>query len=191
MENNYLFSKLGNWTFKVLTRHTQIAHRDKLLVQLGITTFYILIPKLFFLLLLANWFKIVVPVVIFIGTVLLVRFFAYGRHLQSDWWCTVITLVVGLMVPKLVVMTAGLSLVIRLVATMILGAAIVCFAPADTRKHPITNKQLRQRLKFGTGVTIIGILMTQWLLTNQLGSIVLAALLMVFLLVMPLKRRRS
>ena len=137
-EQKLLLYKLSDRLFAAIQKNLQLERRQALLVKLGIDTVLNVIPKLIITIILALLLHEVVPVLVFMGSFLVLRGFAYGRHLESDLLCTILTIFVFVGVPY--VIRTGISEVYRLLLSLIFVIIISIFAPADTVKNPITSK---------------------------------------------------
>lgn len=93
-EHKLLFYKLSERLFNALQNNLQLERRQALLVKLGIDTVLNVIPKLIITIVLALLLHELVPVLVFMGSFLVLRGFAYGRHLKSDLLCTILTIFV-------------------------------------------------------------------------------------------------
>ena len=137
-EQKLLLYKLSDRLFAAIQKNLQLERRQALLVKLGIDTVLNVIPKLIITIILALLLHELVPVLVFMGSFLVLRGFAYGRHLKSDLLCTILTIFVFVGVPY--VIGTGISEVYRLLLSLIFVIIISIFAPADTVKNHITSK---------------------------------------------------
>ena len=127
-EQKLLLYKLSDRLFAAIQKNLQLERRQALLVKLGIDTVLNVIPKLIITIILALLLHELVPVLVFMGSFLVLRGFAYGRHLKSDLLCTILTIFVFVGVPY--VIGTGISEVYRLLLSLIFVIIISIFAPA-------------------------------------------------------------
>ncbi|MCG0676975.1 accessory protein regulator protein B [Lactiplantibacillus plantarum] len=116
-EQKLLLYKLSDRLFAAIQKNLQLERRQALLVKLGIDTVLNVIPKLIITIILALLLHELVPVLVFMGSFLVLRGFAYGRHLKSDLLCTILTIFVFVGVPY--VIGTGISEVYRLLLSLI------------------------------------------------------------------------
>ncbi|MCW1911684.1 accessory gene regulator B family protein [Lactiplantibacillus paraplantarum] len=134
-EHKLLFYKLSERLFNALQNNLQLERRQALLVKLGIDTVLNVIPKLIITIVLALLLHELVPVLVFMGSFLVLRGFAYGRHLKSDLLCTILTIFVFVSVPYMVNFTVDIPEMGRSILGLALTVIIGVFAPADTIKN--------------------------------------------------------
>lgn len=188
-EQKLLLYKLSDRLFAAIQKNLQLERRQALLVKLGIDTVLNVIPKLIITIILALLLHELVPVLVFMGSFLVLRGFAYGRHFKSDLLCTILTIFVFVGVPY--VIGTGISEVYRLLLSLIFVIIISIFAPADTVKNPITSKSLRKKLKRrAIGLSLI-LSLLQIVSNNYFGTIILIAMALAALLLMPYERREN
>ncbi|MCJ1650403.1 accessory gene regulator AgrB [Lactiplantibacillus plantarum] len=188
-EQKLLLYKLSDRLFAAIQKNLQLERRQALLVKLGIDTVLNVIPKLIITIILALLLHELVPVLVFMGSFLVLRGFAYGRHLESDLLCTILTIFVFVGVPY--VIGTGISEVYRLLLSLIFVIIISVFASADTVKNPITSKSLRKKLKRrAIGLSLI-LSLLQIVSNNYFGTIILIAMALAALLLMPYERREN
>ncbi|MDV0431132.1 accessory gene regulator AgrB [Lactiplantibacillus sp. DA1] len=186
-EHKLLFYKLSERLFNALQNNLQLERRQALLVKLGIDTVLNVIPKLIITIVLALLLHELVPVLVFMGSFLVLRGFAYGRHLKSDLLCTILTIFVFVSVPYMVNFTVDIPEIGRSILGLALTVIIGVFAPADTIKNPITSKSLRRKLKKQAIFLALIFSGLQLVTNNYFGTIILISMVLAVLLLMPLK----
>ena len=190
-EHKLLFYKLSDRLFNALQSNLQLERRQALLVKLGIDTVLNVIPKLIITIILALLLRELVPVLVFMSSFLVLRGFAYGRHLESDLLCTILTAVTFVGAPYLISFTNGISEPFRLLLCLILTIPIGVFSPAVTKKNPIKSQALKKSLKHKAIVVSILFSFLQVFINNNFGTIVVVSMLLVVSLVIPLKGGKS
>ncbi|WP_434433066.1 accessory gene regulator AgrB [Lactiplantibacillus paraplantarum] len=186
-EHKLLFYKLSERLFNALQNNLQLERRQALLVKLGIDTVLNVIPKLIITIVLALLLHELVPVLVFMGSFLVLRGFAYGRHLKSDLLCTILTIFVFVSVPYMVNFTVDIPEMGRSILGLALTVIIGVFAPADTIKNPITSKSLRRKLKKQAVFLALIFSGLQLVTNNYFGTIILISMVLAVLLLLPLK----
>ncbi|GBF02607.1 accessory gene regulator AgrB [Lactiplantibacillus paraplantarum] len=186
-EHKLLFYKLSERLFNALQNNLQLERRQALLVKLGIDTVLNVIPKLIITIVLALLLHELVPVLVFMSSFLVLRGFAYGRHLKSDLLCTILTVVTFVGVPYLVQFTNGVSELFRFLLCLILTLPIGIFSPAVTRKNPIKSHSLKKSLKHKAIVVSLIFSILQFFINNNFGTLIVVSMLLVFTLIVPLK----
>ncbi|WP_251899202.1 accessory gene regulator AgrB [Lactiplantibacillus paraplantarum] len=186
-EHKLLFYKLSEQLFNALQNNLQLERRQALLVKLGIDTVLNVIPKLIITIVLALLLHELVPVLVFMSSFLVLRGFAYGRHLKSDLLCTILTIFVFVSVPYMVNFTVDIPEMGRSILGLALTVIIGVFAPADTIKNPITSKSLRRKLKKQAVFLALIFSGLQLVTNNYFGTIILISMVLAVLLLMPLK----
>ncbi|WEE35932.1 accessory gene regulator AgrB [Lactiplantibacillus paraplantarum] len=186
-EHKLLFYKLSERLFNALQNNLQLERRQALLVKLGIDTVLNVIPKLIITIFLALLLHELVPVLVFMGSFLVLRGFAYGRHLKSDLLCTILTIFVFVSVPYMVNFTVDIPEMGRSILGLALTVIIGVFAPADTIKNPITSKSLRRKLKKQAVFLALIFSGLQLVTNNYFGTIILISMVLAVLLLLPLK----
>lgn len=186
-EHKLLFYKLSERLFNALQNNLQLERRQALLVKLGIDTVLNVTPKLIITIVLALLLHELVPVLVFMGSFLVLRGFAYGRHLKSDLLCTILTIFVFVSVPYMVNFTVDIPEMGRSILGLALTVIIGVFAPADTIKNPITSKSLRRKLKKQAVFLALIFSGLQLVTNNYFGTIILISMVLAVLLLMPLK----
>ena len=190
-EQKLLLYKLSDRLFAAIQKNLQLERRQALLVKLGIDTVLNVIPKLIITIILALLLHELVPVLVFMGSFLVLRGFAYGRHLESDLLCTILTAVTFVGVPYLIQFTDGIPELFRFILCLLLTVPIGMFSPAVTRKNPIKSQSLKRALNHKAIITSLVFSFLQFLVSNNLGTIIVVSLLLVFTLIVPLKGGKS
>ena len=186
-EQKLLLYKLSDRLFAAIQKNLQLERRQALLVKLGIDTVLNVIPKLIITIILALLLHELVPVLVFMGSFLVLRGFAYGRHLESDLLCTILTIFVFVGVPYIVNFFDSIPGMMRGILGLILTVAIGLLAPADTIKNPITSKSLRKKLKKQAILLASMLSVLQLVVNPYFGMIILISMVIAVLLLVPLK----
>lgn len=116
----------------------------------------------------------------------LIRIHASGIHLDSSLHCNIFNLTVfvgGSFLVNHVVLTNKLILVISLISLII----ILLYAPADTQKRPIINKNLRKLLKIKSGAIVLILSCVSIYITNYiLKNIIIYSIIIQCICILPI-----
>ncbi len=155
-------------------------------LKYGIEGIYLTISKLFIIFLIAIYLGIFKEVLILTFLFNIIRLPAFGAHASKSWICLIISSAFLLGIP-LYLKYFALSIIYKL---LICIACIICFilyAPADTKKRPIINKQLRRRLKTIAVITAILFTIGTLLINNYLiATSLIAALIVETIMILPI-----
>lgn len=147
-------SLLGKKTTDFVGNYCDLSTEDLEKVRYGVETFFMLISKDLFIIMLAYLLGILPYVLLFLISYSLVRLFSFGIHLQSGtsclFWTSTIFLGLAYASPHISIN----NLFITLIFVFNIASAIL-FAPADTEKRPITNKKKRLKLKIKAVVSLL------------------------------------
>lgn len=159
---------------------------DKKKLKYGLEGIYLTITKLIILLILSivlNMFKEFVLVTILFN---IIRYTGFGFHAEKSYQCLLFSTFNFILIPYLL-------LHITLKPSIVLGISVICilhfllFAPADTKKRPLTNKRKRIIRKILT-VTIGFIYLLTIIILNSKywTSIILSTLIIQAIIVSPI-----
>lgn len=115
-------------------------------IHYGFEAIYVFITKSIVIFITTYFLGILKYTLMFLGTYGLIRTFACGLHANKSSICMIASLIIFIIIPylcKIVIMPWYLKIIL---ATFSLFH-IYKFAPADTKKRPIINKNKRKYLK--------------------------------------------
>lgn len=118
-------------------------------VKYGLEVIYISITKMFVILLVSIIFKAFKETVLMIVFVNSLRTFAYGIHAKKSWHCYISSIICFVLSPMLFKFIE-ISIIQKILLSIICFISYVVFAPADTHKRPLVNKEHRKKLKINT-----------------------------------------
>lgn len=190
-EEKLLLGGFSDQIFSAIQRNIPLERRQSLLIKLGIDTVLNVLPKLIVTIIIAVLLHELIPVVIFVVSFLLLRGFAYGRHLQSDLVCTILTIIVFTGVPYFIHFTGGMPVFGRILSSIMMIIGIGILAPADTRKNPITSRFRKKQLKKRAILVSVFLSSLQLVISNFTGTVVAVAMFTALLLLIPLRGGKS
>lgn len=118
-------------------------------VKYGLETLYISITKFFVLLVTALVLQTTIETILTILFVNGIRSYAYGLHAKKSWHCYVSSMLVFIFLP-LYFKNVSFTFIQKIYICIICFVGYSLFAPADTHKRPLINKQHRSKLKTNT-----------------------------------------
>ena len=171
-----------NNSVKFIQKYNKYNENQVELIKYGLEGLYLTITKLFILIivsLLLNIFKEIIFVILFFN---IIRFFAFGAHADKSSICLIasLTLIIGL---TFIIFNTNINQILKIIICIVCVIDYLAFAPADTKKRPLTNKKKRIiRKMFSVFVsiiyTILIITVNNSLITNSLFiSLIIEALM--------------
>ena len=118
-------------------------------VKYGLEVIYISITKMFVILLVSIIFKAFKETLLMIIFVNGLRTFAYGIHAKKSWHCYISSIICFVLSPMLF-KYIEINVIQKILISIICFISYVVFAPADTHKRPLINKEHRKKLKINT-----------------------------------------
>ena len=169
-----------------LQRYNNYSKKDLLKLRYGLEGIYLTITKLIIILLLSlilRIFKEVILVIIFFN---ILRFFGFGFHAEKSSQCLIMSIINFVLIPFLLLNIPDI-LIVNLIVSVFCIINFILFAPADTVKRPLYNKNKRITRKLLTvGVAIIYMILIIILNNHGLRSILLSSLIIQTIMVNPL-----
>lgn len=159
-------------------------NEEKILeIRYGLETLYITISKTIVIMslnYLLNSFKELLYLMLFYG---LLRLTGFGLHAKKSWHCWVLSLSIFSLSP-LLIKILKINFIIRLVICFVGTFYILKYAPSDTEKRPLINKNKRYIYKFictltALGFSIYGLISKNFIIQN---SIIFSILLESFMI---------
>lgn len=169
-----------------LQKYNNYSKKDLLKLRYGLEGIYLTITKLIIILLLSlilGIFKEVILVIIFFN---ILRFFGFGFHAEKSSQCLIMSIINFVLIPFLLLNIPDI-LIVNLIISVFCIINFILFAPADTVKRPLYNKNKRIIRKLLTiGVAIIYMILIIILNNHGLRSILLSSLIVQTIMVNPL-----
>ena len=127
------------------------------LVEYGLETIYLIFTKVIIIYSLAYLFGLLLEAFLVSLFYNLIRFTAFGMHASKSIYCLIISIITFIGGAFLVIYL-NISLLIKIILSIICIICIYKYAPADTEKRPIISPKRRKTYK--TISTITGIIFT-------------------------------
>lgn len=118
-------------------------------VKYGLETLYISITKFFVLLVVSLVLQTTLETILTIFFVNGIRTYAYGMHAKKSCHCYVSSILVFIFLP-LYFKNLSFTFIQKVYISIICFIGYSLFAPADTHKRPLINRQHRRKLKTNT-----------------------------------------
>jgi len=115
-------------------------------IEYGLTSIFLMIPKLIILLLVAHFINLLPEILFFLVIHSIMKSHSYGFHMKSSMWCFLISLILFLFIP-VIAMSVNINIIIKAVMGLICIPMIYKNCPADTHKRPIINQAKRKKHK--------------------------------------------
>ena len=155
-------------------------------IRYGFECIYILITKGVVVLTIAFFLGILKYTIVFLAIYGLVRTFACGLHATKSWICMISSILIFIIIPylcKILIINKLVRLVIMGISTIL----IYIYAPADTKKRPIINKNKRLRLKIiSTSIAIIYIIISLYIKKNFILNSLMFGLILETIMILPI-----
>ena len=139
--------KILNHCMEVVKNKYPEYDEDKLeIINYGLESIYLTFTKIIIIFVLAIILNIWKEVLLLLAFYNLIRVSAFGMHAKKSIHCLVISLTLfigGVYLCRYLV----ISLILKVVLSIICIVLIAKYAPADTEKRPIINKKLRRKYK--------------------------------------------
>lgn len=155
-------------------------------IMYGLESLYLSLTKLLLVITLAFALGIIKECFIFLLSYNFIRLFAFGMHASKSFICAIVSLIIFITIPILATIVE-IPFLIKISLSLFCLSSIIIYAPADTHKRPLINKQKRNKFKW-LSIIITSIYIVISLLTSYhfLANILLLALLTETLLILPL-----
>ena len=115
-------------------------------VKYGLELLYISITKMFVIFLVSTIFGLIKETLLVVLFSNGLRIFAYGIHAKKSWHCHVSSILVFIALP-FIFKSIEFQFWQKLVISIMCFIDYALFAPADTHKRPLINKNHRRKLK--------------------------------------------
>ena len=169
-----------------ICKYQSISDYDKKKVKYGLEGLYLTITKMVLLTILAlllNMFKEFILVVVFFNVI---RYTGFGFHAEKSYQCLLFSTFNFIAIPFLLLHIQLSNFFVYIICAICIFHYLL-FAPADTKKRPLSNKRKRIIRKIVT-VTIGFIYTLMIILLNNTywTSIILSAMIIQAIIISPL-----
>lgn len=173
-----------NSCINFITKYNNYTEKDIKKLRYGLEGIYLTLTKTIIILLLSLILKIFFEVIIIIILFNIIRYFGFGFHAEKSWQCLLISIFNFIIIPY-ILLSININFYLDLVISIVCIVGYVLWAPADTVKRPLKNKNKRLIRKLIT--TIIGVLFSILsIFLINFRSIILSVLIIQFIVVCPL-----
>lgn len=177
---------IGKCMTLIKNNKPELNQNDLEIIKYGLHGLYLSITKVFVLIIIAiilNQLKELLLLLCLFG---ILRSNAFGLHASKSWMCWVATIPIFTLIPRLA-MTLTIPFYIKYISSLIFIIHIYKYAPADTRKRPIVNKDIRKKHKLLATLTCaIFSLISFYTSINLLGNTLIFSLLLINIFISPL-----
>ena len=146
-----------NFTYQFLLQNKAIQEKDKEKILYGLEGLYLTVTKLILLFVLSFFFSITKELIILLLLFQVLRFTGFGFHASTSFECFVLSILFFIILPIFFFYT-HFSLLYYICFSCLSCLCFFLYAPADTIKRPLRNKNKRLKRKVIT--ILIGILYT-------------------------------
>ncbi len=130
-----------------ITKYKNYSEEDINKLKYGLEGIYLTITKMIIIVLLSIIFGIFREVIILLFLFNIIRYFGFGVHARKSSECLIFSILCFIIMP-IIFLNSKLDKEVILVAGIICTVLLLFFAPADTKKRPLTNfkKKLIRKL---------------------------------------------
>lgn len=175
--------KFLNMSMNLITKEKNFTNDEIAIMRYGLETIYLTVTKLVIIFSISCLMNILKEVMLLLISYNIIRSQAFGIHASKSIYCLISSLIIfvgGALVCKYC--TLPFELVVTL--AVICNICLLLYAPADTHKRPLVNKQKRKRFKFlsflfGVIYTILIIIFKDTSIVNYLLFGMIEAVIMI------------
>lgn len=154
-------------------------------VKYGLEIIYIIVTKVSIILLISIALGLFKETLLFTLFITPIRTFAYGMHAKKSWHCYAFSIIFFMLIPY-VFININFNLIQKLIFSLFAFISMLVYAPADTHKRPLVNKQHRKKLKvLSLLITSIYIIIIFNIKNNYITNLLIDALITESLLINP------
>lgn len=177
---------LINSLMRNVTRYCNYDETKLKEIRYGLASLYLQLTKMIVIFLLSYLLGNFKTLLMLMGFYSILRLTAYGVHAKKSLHCWIASLLIFILIPKLcetLIINNNIKFIISIICTLLIGV----YAPADTEKRPLINKNKRTIFKIIS--IIISIIYTVIIFTiknNTLTNCILFALILETIVILPL-----
>ena len=170
----------------VTTYNKDLSQRDIDKIKYGLEGLYLTITKLIFIIIvsiiLGIWKETLLLILIFNG----IRLTAFGVHAKRSIDCLISSTLFFILFPILCIKLT-IPLIVKIILVIPLTVLIGIFAPADTEKRPLINKQKRKIYKIlSIIISIIYMTIAIVIKDNTLSNCFIFAIVIQIIIMLPI-----
>ena len=136
-------------------------------VKYGLELLYISITKMFVIFIVSIIFGLIKETLLVVLFSNGLRTFAYGIHAKKSWHCHVSSILVFIALP-FIFKNIEFHMYQKIIISIVCFIGYALFAPADTHKRPLINKNHRKKLKIKTLFVCLIYILTLFVSNNVL-----------------------
>ena len=148
-------SKIINSIINIIQKYYNYDEKKIKEIRYGLESIYLSLFKLIIVLIISTIIHTLKELCIFILLYGVLRLTAFGLHTKNSIQCWILSIITFTLIPYLI-KTTTIDKNVMLISCLLLLILIIVFAPADTEKRPLINKN--KRLIFKILSTIISII---------------------------------
>ena len=148
-------SKIINSIINIIQKYYNYDEKKIKEIRYGLESIYLSLFKLIIVLIISIIIHTLKELCIFILLYGVLRLTAFGLHTKNSIQCWILSIITFTLIPYLI-KTTTIDKNVMLISCLLLLILIIVFAPADTEKRPLINKN--KRLIFKILSTIISII---------------------------------
>lgn len=176
--------KFLNSCINFITKYNNYTDKDIKKLRYGLEGIYLTLTKTIIILLLSLVLKIFFEVIIVIVLFNIIRYFGFGFHADKSWQCLLMSIFNFIIIPY-ILLSININFYLNILISVVCIVSFILWAPADTVKRPLKDKNKRLIRKIVT--TTIGILFSVFsIFLINYRAIILSALIIQFIVVCPL-----
>ena len=175
-----------NKTISALTKQYNYDSDTLDRVKYGLEVIYLNVTKILAILLFSILFKSFKETILLVIFVNFLRMYAYGLHAKKSWHCYLSSTLCFVLIPKIFI-SIKISIIEKILVSFICYISYILYAPADTFKRPLINKEHRQKLKIETIIVTSIYVILLFLINDQYYSnLILLSLIIQSILINPI-----
>ena len=178
--------QFANKTFSFVSKYNKYNELDEIKIKYGLEVLYTIFTKTTAILLISLILKIFKETSFLMLFYSALRLFSHGIHAKKSSHCWIISIISYIIFPLLIKYT----IIKKTYIICLWGLSFICFiiwAPADTPKKPLVNKNKRMFGKIATLILSITLLLLTIKTSNSLiNNSIFFALIMSFISINPL-----
>jgi len=116
------------------------------LIKYGLEAIYLTVTKLIIILIIAFFFNVVIEIILLLVFFGIIRGPSFGMHANTSNACLVLSIAL-LLIPIIFLHDLTILLPYKIIIAGACLLSFILYAPADTVKRPLINKEKRMKLK--------------------------------------------
>lgn len=177
---------IGKCMTLIKTNKPELNNTELEIIKYGLHGLYLSITKIIVLVVIAIVLKQINELLLLLLLFGILRSNAFGLHASKSWMCWLVTVPLFTIIPR-IAMFITIPTYIKYICGVLFIIHIYKYAPSDTRKRPIVNKDIRKKHKLLATLTgAIYALVAIFTTNNLLGNMLIFSLLLINIFISPL-----